>query len=133
MKVDVLKRMIFYAGAIAAILSYADSWQNRAGAIGSLVIMLITTLPFLILIMWTIKGTKKYIYVKYIAAGVCCIVGVFAYAAYLIGGPSNNQDTAGHMHIIFFPVLHLLFTLCVVAGSIMLMFILNKMKNEKDT
>ena len=133
MKVDVLKRVIFYAGAIAVFLSYADSWQNRAGAISSFVIALIASLPFLVLLMWVIKGTKKYIYVKYIASGVCCIVGVFAYAAYLIGGPSNNPDTAGHMHIIFFPVLHLLFTLSVVAASIILMFILNKMKNEKVT
>jgi uncharacterized membrane protein YozB (DUF420 family) len=125
--------VIFYAGAIAVFLSYADSWQNRAGAISSFVIALIASLPFLVLLVWVIKGTKKYIYVKYIASGFCCIVGVFAYAAYLIGGPSNNPDTAGHMHIIFFPVLHLLFTLSMVAVSIMLMFILNKMKNEKVT
>lgn len=130
MNVDVLKRVIFYSGAIAAILSYADSWQNRAGAIDSLVIMVITTLPFIVLIIWAIKGTEKYIYVKYIASGICCVIGVFAYAVYLIGGPSNNPDTAGHMHIIFFPVLHLLFTLSVVAASIILLFVVSRIKNE---
>ncbi len=57
-----------------------------------------------------------------------CVV-ILAYALYLFAGPSD-PDTAGHMHIILFPILIIFFGTFVMAFFILIDFIREKTSNK---
>jgi 4-amino-4-deoxy-L-arabinose transferase-like glycosyltransferase len=48
--------------------------------------------------------------------GVVFAVGLSAYGYYASNGPSDS-DTAGHMHVILFPIIYVMFTLTILAVS----------------
>ena len=125
-----LLRFILYSGALSVLFSYADSWQHTFDIISPIVIAAISSIPFVMLFGWVAEGTNQNLIAKSIVSGISCLTALFIYSTSVVGGPSTNPDTVGHMRIIFFPVLHIIFTLIIVVISLVSLSVLKRIKKN---
>ena len=65
---------------------------------------------------------------------VFCIgmLGVIAYFAYTIAGKPDNPNSAGHMHVLMFPLAYSVFATVVVVGGSIILSIVSGQSNGRD-
>lgn len=131
MPVRVFNRLA--AASIVAIfgLSLLDAWKTTEMPGTSVLIALAPTLVVAAscLIGGTLGRKKGRPLLLKAAALSVCLVGLVAYAGYAVAGP-GNPDTAGQMHVFFFPVLFGLLALAVMGGSVLVAYVWPKRSDD---
>lgn len=61
------------------------------------------------------------------------ILGVIAYLAYALTGKSENPGSAGHMHVIMFPLAYMVFATVVIIGGSVLLSVVGNESNDCGT
>jgi len=79
------------------------------------------------------KKTPRIAVLYTIAAYLLVIFGLVAYTFYAFNGPAeNSSESAGHMHIIMFPILHITLTVFTLAGLEVIGYFLKAFSPKKD-
>ena len=113
MKGKLIKQIVLVGGILSIPLSYFNAVQEGSSYFASAVICLWSIVPFILLYTYTNSASKSEtidcpsLIISIFGSGI----GVFAYASYYFGGRSN-PDTAAHMHVVFFPALHIFLMVC---------------------
>lgn len=112
----IIKRLILYSAMISCVLNFADTLQNGASYEFAFGAALFTLVPYAILIYWATPSYESaYEYIVILSSSILiCIFGLMAYGVYFFGGPSTQVNSAGHLHVVFFPGLHIALTLIVL-------------------
>jgi 4-amino-4-deoxy-L-arabinose transferase-like glycosyltransferase len=126
-----LKNISLVGIALIFLLSGFDTYQERGEWIETLFIGVIAIIAPVITVIWA--GIRKRVvelrWWRAIISGVVFAVGLSAYAYYASNGPSD-PDTAGHMHVILFPIIYLMFTLTILAVSSALAKLCHKLRRK---
>ena len=116
---DLLKRIIIYSAVLIFSLSYIDAMQELSKRLDSAIIGIIAIIPVFIMYMWSTyffkrNGNKLIILV---AVSICNLAWIINYLMYVIEGKSyqgEHGELVTQLHIVFLPILFLVFTLSIL-------------------
>ena len=119
---EISKRIVFYTAGPAWVLAALNVMQEADSHdfMGGFLISSISLLAFCVTYIWVRKERATQLqWVPLAVSVISCTFGLSAYFFYVLSG-SSNPDTAGHMHIFLFPILHTI--IAVILNIIGLLF-----------
>jgi peptidoglycan/LPS O-acetylase OafA/YrhL len=107
-KYSLLNRILAIMLVLIAVFAFLDGKQEDGLSYGVIGACLAVVAPAL---CWGVafqgRQGKRRNSLSYAVALLVAVIGLLAYTFYVINGPSD-PDTAGHMHVVLFPILYLI-------------------------
>ena len=95
----------------ALVNSVGEQLPTLSFTLGATIAAVISQLPGIIVGFLSSRGISKVTAALLIPAYFIAATGLLAYLVYAFNGKADSLNSAAHMHVIMFPILH-----CVVAG-----------------
>lgn len=107
---------------------------------GAILILIacVSQLPGLLVALWRWKRNSVSAIPMLFGAYLIALTGSAVYAVYAFnGGPADSLNSAAHMHVIFFPVLHCIFAAvvylaCGILSAVLSVFLSYKQRDEQS-
>jgi len=108
---------------VTAVLAAFNAYQEELVGVVSYLVSVFGALlgSILCLLAYTFVlrkfpyNARPFLWASYAVA----ILGLIAYLNYALNGKADSLNTAGHMHVIVFPLLHIFISICLQAFCIM--------------
>jgi hypothetical protein len=129
-----IKSLIVYSAIISCVFSFADTLQNGGNFGFSFGVTLFTLVPYAILYFWAAPPSESVaeFYVVLISCVLVCSVGIVIYGLYFLGGPSTQANSAGQMHVVFIPSLHIALTVATIFFAIIIEKLVDLIKHVRE-
>jgi hypothetical protein len=114
----IFKKACFGGVLLILTLSGFDAYEEHAEFTEIVFVGVAAIIAPLIAIYWAGFARKNYqpSLWRTIETAVVLMMGILGYGYYAFNGPSD-PDTAGHMHVILFPITYVIFTIVLLAMS----------------
>jgi hypothetical protein len=108
MKINFKQKIVMFGVILSLPLSYLNALQEEISYFASTFICLWSMVPFIVLFAYMKEPyeSKKKDLINIVVTVFGTGIGVFAYFFYYFAG-STDPNTAAHMHVGLFPIIHL--------------------------
>jgi hypothetical protein len=97
----------------------------------------VSQLPGLLIALWRWKKNSVAAIPMLFGAYIIALTGAAAYAAYAFDGQADSINSAAHLHVIAFPVLHCIFAVvvylaCGIVSGVLSLFRIRQRRGEQS-